>query len=120
LRRAREEQLSILIVLLKDAMPRFVSAADATLNRIPPSSLSALLARTDVPERYREFSSRRGVVAEAGPATDSDDPLVEAGRRFANRRGVARYNRRGNAGRRRRADRERLVQQIAKMTIPND
>lgn len=70
------EQLELLILLVKDAEPEVVAAAESTLQAIPPDALAAFLARKDVPEDVRSFFVARGVAVAAVPS-DSDAPLVD-------------------------------------------
>ena len=70
------EQLELLILLLKDAEPEVVAAAESTLQAIPADALAAFLARTDVPEDVRSFFVARGTSTASTPG-DSDAPLVD-------------------------------------------
>ncbi len=72
------EQLSILVELLRDPDPEIRQAAEQTLSRIPPSSLSAFLARSDVSLDLREFFAGRGVLPADVAAQDDTQPLVGA------------------------------------------
>ena len=55
------EQMALLVMLTGDADAEVAAAANATLGLIPPQTLAAFLARTDVPEEMREFFAKRGV-----------------------------------------------------------
>ena len=44
---------------------------------IPPASLSAFLARTDVSPEMREFFAKRGVEPAEVPAQEADKPIVD-------------------------------------------
>ena len=72
------EQLALLVLLSADAEPDIAAAANATLGMIPPASLSAFLARTDVSPEMREFFARRGVEPADVPAEEADKPIVDA------------------------------------------
>jgi hypothetical protein len=71
------EQLELLILLVKDADPEVVAAAEATLQSLPGEALAGFLARSDVSTDIRAFFAARGVSPAATPA-DSDAPLVDA------------------------------------------
>jgi hypothetical protein len=71
------EQLALLAMLTSDPEPEIVAAAEATLGMIPPASLSAFLARTDVSAEMREFFAGRGVASAEEPAETTDKPLVD-------------------------------------------
>ena len=72
------EQLSILVFLLDDADAEIRQAADLTLSRIPLGTLSAFLARSDVPVGLREFFANRGIFPAETATDEADQPLVEA------------------------------------------
>jgi hypothetical protein len=76
------EQMALLVMLTGDADAEVAAAANATLGLIPPPTLAAFLARTDVSEEMREFFSTRGVApAEVASATEAsaeaDKPMVD-------------------------------------------
>lgn len=71
------EQLEILVLLVDDPDPEVRRLADETLNRIPPSALSAFLARGDVSLDLREFFADRGVFPSDTPAQEGEAPLVD-------------------------------------------
>jgi hypothetical protein len=71
------EQLSILILLLDDSDREVRESAQVTLDRIPVESLTAFLARSDVPIGVREFFADRGVFPAEIPALSADDPLLD-------------------------------------------
>lgn len=71
------EQLAILILLLDDQDREIRSVADDTLNRIPKATLSAFLARSDVPVDIREFFGDRGVFPGEIAAIEAEDPLID-------------------------------------------
>ena len=60
------EQMELLMLLVKDADPGVAAAAEATLQSIPAETLSAFLARSDVPvtvfARGRQSTLERYVV----------------------------------------------------------
>jgi hypothetical protein len=70
------EQMALLVLLTADPDPEVAAAADATIDLIPPASLSAFLARADVPEDIREFFAIRGFTPADAPAA-ADEPLVD-------------------------------------------
>jgi hypothetical protein len=71
------EQLALLVLLSSDPEPDVAGAANATLGMIPPASLSAFLARTDVSPEMREFFARRGIEPGDVPAEEADKPIVD-------------------------------------------
>ncbi len=71
------EQLALLVLLTGDADPEVAAAANVTLARIPPESLSAFLARSDVGDELRGFFAARGVHPSEVPASETDAPLVD-------------------------------------------
>ncbi len=71
------EQLALLVMLTGDPEPEIAAAAEATLAVIPPASLSAFLARTDVSGEMRDFFAQRGVTAGDVPSTEADKPIVD-------------------------------------------
>ena len=71
------EQMALLVLLTGDADAEVAAAANATLGLIPPSTLAAFLARTDVPEEMREFFAKRGVAPSEEAAAEADKPMVD-------------------------------------------
>jgi hypothetical protein len=71
------EQLALLVLLSADPESDIASTANATLGKIPPASLSAFLARTDVPPEMREFFAKRGVEPAGLPTAEADKPIVD-------------------------------------------
>ena len=72
------EQLALLMVLSYDADARVREAAAETIDRIPTPTLSAFLARPDVPETMREwYAAREDWVPAPGGEADPDAPLIE-------------------------------------------
>lgn len=72
------EQLALLMVLSADPDPGVRAAVDETIARIPPDSLAAFLARSDVPESMRQwFSNRVHAAPQPGIEVDPDQPLIE-------------------------------------------
>jgi hypothetical protein len=71
------EQLSILILLLDDADREVRETARVTIDRIPVESLTAFLARSDVPIGVREFFADRGVFPAEIPSLSAEDPLLD-------------------------------------------
>ena len=72
-----QEQLGLLMLLVGDQDPEIASAAEATLQALPPESLSAFLARSDTPAEMRNLFVKRGVEPAAGAALEGDAPLVD-------------------------------------------
>jgi hypothetical protein len=71
------EQLALLVLLTGDPDAEIAAAANTTLGIIPPASLAAFLARTDVSPEMREFFANRGVEPAAEPAPEADKPMVD-------------------------------------------
>ena len=71
------EQVGLLVFLVSDADAEIAEEAGKTLQSLPAASLSAFLARSDVPAEMRAFFAQRGVEPAAAPMT-TDDPLVDA------------------------------------------
>jgi len=71
------EQMALLVMLTGDADDEVAAAANATLGLIPPPTLAAFLARTDVPEEMREFFAKRGVAPSEEAAAEADKPMVD-------------------------------------------
>jgi hypothetical protein len=72
------EQLALLILLTSDSDPEVAATARATLDALPPESLRAFLARSDVPSQMRDFFAARDVAPAAAPAADADAPLLDS------------------------------------------
>lgn len=73
------EQLALLMVLSGDPDARVRQAAAETIDRIPPPSLAAFIARAEVPESMRQwFSSRENWTPQPAATIDPDAPLIEA------------------------------------------
>lgn len=107
------EQLAILIHLLDDSEPQIREAAQSTLNRIPETSLTAYLARADVPIGIREFFADRGIFPAEMPALELDEPLIDTAPAVLNDEGseAPAESTEGSE------DREAVAQQIAKMSF---
>ena len=71
------EQMALLVMLTGDADAEVAAAANATLGLIPPPTLAAFLARTDVPEEMRAFFAKRGVAPSEEAAAEADKPMVD-------------------------------------------
>jgi hypothetical protein len=71
------EQLALLILLSDDADPVVAATAQATLEVLPAGSLSAFLARGDVPDPMREFFAARGIQPAGVAGADAADPLID-------------------------------------------
>lgn len=111
------EQLGLLALLTGDADPEIASAANATLTRIPPESLSAFLARSDVGDDLRGFFAARGVRPSEIPASDADAPLVETAPDAAVAPDVAAADAPADAVSEDDAERLPTVQRIAAMSV---
>jgi len=71
-----EEQLELLVMLTGDADPEIAATAERTLESIPASELSAILAG-DVSAETRARFSAKGILPSGAPP-DGDAPLVDA------------------------------------------
>jgi len=72
------EQLALLVMLSDDPDAEIARATAATLDALPPEPLAAFLSRSDVPDEIKRFFAARGVQAQAGGATTSDEaPLLD-------------------------------------------
>ena len=70
------EQVGLLVFLVGDTDPEIAQEAEKTLQSIPAATLSAFLARSDVPSEMRAFFANRGIEPAAAPMP-TDDPLVD-------------------------------------------
>ena len=71
------EQMALLVMLTGDADAEVAAAATATIGLIPPHTLAAFLARSDVSTEMREFFTQRGVVPSSETVAEPDKPLVD-------------------------------------------
>lgn len=79
------EQLGLLMLLVDDADPGVVSAAESTLQSLPRAAVASFLGRSDVPTEMRAFFAARGIEAAPAPggspedadADGADAPLVD-------------------------------------------
>ena len=71
------EQLGLLMLLVHDQDAEVAHIAEATLQAIPLESLSAFLARSDVPEDMKCFFAARGIMPAAGSTGDAEPVLPE-------------------------------------------
>lgn len=71
------EQLALLMLLLQDPDHVIADHAAATIDAIPPDTLAAFLARSDVPPDTRAFFAARGLTASATAAEHIDAPLID-------------------------------------------
>jgi hypothetical protein len=69
-----QEQLALLVLLVKDGDLEIAGRATETINKLPPAPLARFIARTDTPEDVRTFFTKRGVLP--GRATNEDEPLI--------------------------------------------
>jgi hypothetical protein len=72
-----QEQLGLLMLLVSDQDPEIAAAAESTLRAIPIESLSAFLARSDVPAEMRNFFAARGIEPAGSPTLAGDAPLLD-------------------------------------------
>ena len=72
------EQLSLLMLLVRDQDPEIARVAEATLHATPPRALAAFLARSNVSMEVRAFFAERGIVPATEGSTDADPPLFAA------------------------------------------
>lgn len=100
------EQLGLLVLLTGDADADVRETAEATLNRLPRESISAFIARSDVPTEMREFFIGRGIPPGAVPAPDVDEPLVDEDDTEYGPEPVTEEEKRG------------LMETLSKMTVP--
>jgi hypothetical protein len=70
------EQLGLLALLTRDIDPEIRQTAEATLGKLPETSIAAFIARSDVPTELRDFFAARGIVPAAAPA-DSETPALD-------------------------------------------
>lgn len=70
------DQLALLVLLSDDADPEIARCAHDTLAAIPADTLTAFLARADVPPEMRGFFAARGLEPAAVAAPDPEVPLV--------------------------------------------
>lgn len=71
------EQLGLLMLLVDDQDPEIARAAESTLQAIPPESLRAFLARSDVSTEMRNFFAGRGIEPADMPGADTDAPILD-------------------------------------------
>lgn len=71
------EQLGLLAMLTADADAEVRQTAEETLGRIPASTISAFIARSDVPKELREFFVARGTAVAAVPAESDGEALID-------------------------------------------
>ena len=103
------DQLSILVYLFQeDQDPDIRLAAGRTLDRIPPDTLRAFLARSDVSVALVEFFATRGVLPADVAAQDDVQPLVDAEGEGETPSADADES----------EDRESVSQRVSKMTTP--
>jgi hypothetical protein len=107
------EQLAILVLLLEDPDPEVRQVADDTLNAIPVESLQAFLARADVAIGLREFFGDRGIFPAEIPDLnlEVDEPLIDTSDALIPTDDDVSLLDEG-------ADRESVMQALAKMTFP--
>ena len=70
------EQVALLAILTEDGDPEVRATSEATLAKIPTTSMAGFLGRPDVPEGLRDFFRARGI--EPTPGGDlGDEPLID-------------------------------------------
>jgi hypothetical protein len=101
------EQLGLLMLLVSDVDPEIAAAAEATLRAIPPDSLAAFLARSDVSSELRSFFASRGIHPADVAAPDADVPIVKTPAQPEIEEGADQQS----------ADQQSAVQRIAAMSV---
>ena len=76
-RRRLTSQAGILMLLASDSDADVRAAVADTLNRISPETLSAFLARADVPADVQAFFAARGTRPGSTPSPASEAPLID-------------------------------------------
>lgn len=112
------EQVGLLVLLSGDADASIRAAAEATLARIPPESLSRFLGRSDVTAEIRAFFAARGILPETSAPETDERPLFDPEPDDAAPEGEAEA--RAGVGLDTAADdtpRAATVQRLAKMTV---
>jgi hypothetical protein len=112
------EQMALLMLLSEDADAEVRETAGRTLNALPLEPLKKFLARSDVPIDMREFFADRGVFPDEIPALSADEPLFDTGAEEPFTSPLVQLPAAvpaggDNAG----ADRDSIVQQLAKMSF---
>jgi len=106
------EQLALLVFLTADPDEQIAAAAKETIDRIPPDSLAAFLARHDVPDDVGEFFRQRGMEPGAAPADQCDEPLV-----VASEDETSSADSRPSSEPEKDADQEATAQRLSKLTV---
>jgi hypothetical protein len=65
-----QEQLALLVLLVKDGDKEIAGKATETIDGLPPVPLARFIARSDTPEDVRVFFSKRGVAPTRAAADD--------------------------------------------------
>ncbi len=71
-----QEQLALLVLLVKDVDRDIASTAAATIDKLPVAPLARFIARSDTPDDVRTFFTKRGITP--GKAATDDEPLIPA------------------------------------------
>ncbi len=71
------EQLCLLMILSTDPDQDIRETTEATITRIPPSLISGIIARSDVPDDLRAFFVRRGIAVAASASPAPERPFVD-------------------------------------------
>jgi hypothetical protein len=69
-----QEQLALLVLLVKDGDREIAGKAAETIDHLPPVPLARFIARTDTSEEVRTFFTKRGVAPTRAAA--DDEPLI--------------------------------------------
>ena len=100
------EQLGLLVLLCNDADADIRKTAETTIAKIPVNTLSAFIARHDVPLELRDFFVQRGIPVADTPAPDEDEALIDEDDTDYGPEPVT------------EDDKLSIVQRIAKMSVP--
>jgi hypothetical protein len=71
------EQLALLLLLVDDADSTIAQTAAATLDQLPPQSISRFIGRKDVPPQMVEFFRARGIEPDPTVTVGDDQPLID-------------------------------------------
>jgi len=72
-----QEQIALLVLLSDSADAEVAAQANATIERLPASTLADFLARPEATAEIRDFFARRGVMPGGKPVPTSADPMVD-------------------------------------------
>jgi len=71
------EQLALIVLLSDDPDAEVRNATEATLAALPDAPLRTFLARTDVSGEIRAFFAARGILPQAPPSENDEEPLLD-------------------------------------------